>query len=148
MIVWPKVADALLVLLPTLTGWADVTVRDGPFLQPPTDPAYCTVGAVDDEVGGGTFEQEPGTVTGLLEESGTVRCEIAVGTGADDLPVVRAQAFALIDAVDFAVRADQTLSGALGPDGVVTVGGDVLPVQNTSGTAVRLVLAVSYFTRT
>lgn len=147
MIAWPKVVQALLVMLPTLPGWAGVTVRDGPFLAPPTDGEFCTVGAVDDESSAGNFQQDISDLDGAVDEAGTVRCDVAVSTGGDDLPAMRARAFALTDAVDLAVRADPTLGGVLGADGVVTVSGDVLPIQNASGTAVRLVLSVNYFLR-
>lgn len=147
MIGWPKVQQALLTLLPTLSAWSGVIVQDGPFLAPPTDGEYVTVGAVDDEDGAGTWQQEQDGLDGFVAETGTVRCEIAVSTGADDLPAVRARAFVLADALDAALRADNTLGGQFGVDTEVTVSGDVVPVQNSSGTAVRLVLAVNYFIR-
>ncbi len=146
---WPAVAASLVKLLPGLPGWSGVAVLDGPPTQTDRLESYCSVGYVRDEESAGDWAQAVGTVDGLLEETGTVRCDLVQQTAVPDLvPQLRGQVFALTDRLDAALRADSTLGGALGPDGTVALTGDVAPVQNTSGSAVRLVLTLNYFTRT
>ncbi len=147
MIVWPKIPPALLALLPTLPGWSRVEVFDGPPVTQGAPSAYCTVGYVLDEGSGGTFNQELGPVDGLREESGEVRCELVVSTGDVDIASVRSAAGDLVDALDAALRTDQSLGGLLSHGSSVVLGADFLPVQNTSGASVRVAMSVQYFTR-
>jgi hypothetical protein len=146
---WPAVAASLVRMLPGLPGWASVAVSDGPPTQTDRLESYCSVGYVRGEESAGDWAQAVGTVDGLLEETGTVRCDLVQQSAVPELaPQLRVQAFVLTDQLDAALRADPTLGGALRPDGTVALTGDVVPVQNTSGSAVRLVLTVNYFTRT
>jgi hypothetical protein len=52
----PLVIDATLALLPTLPGWSTVSVYDGPQVVGDTPREYVTVGFVEGEDFGGTFE--------------------------------------------------------------------------------------------
>ncbi len=148
MIVWPKVPPALLTLLPTLPGWSGVEVFDGPPVSQGAPSAYCTVGYVLDEGSGGTFNQELGTVDGLREESGEVRCELVVSTGDVDIASVRSAAGDLVDALDAALRADQSLGGVLIGTPTLVLAADFLPVQNAAGASLRVAFSVQYFTLT
>jgi hypothetical protein len=52
----PLVIDATIALLPTLPGWSGVVVLDGPQVTAAAPREYVTVGFVDGEDFGGTFE--------------------------------------------------------------------------------------------
>jgi hypothetical protein len=137
---WPLVVDRLVALLPTLPGWSQVTVYDGPPATADTPTSFITVGYVPGEDFAGTCEQSylPG---GLLSEIGSVRCELAVWSGDDALASHRAAAFALIDALGAVV------GGTLGvlPQGSSTsLSVDPQPVQNAAGSAQRAVVTVNY----
>lgn len=148
MIVWPKIPPAILALAPTITGWADVTVYNGEPVPRPSDGRYFIVGLVTDETSAGTFNQEPGTVDGLRDESGEVRCELAIGVGESDvLDVVLSDAYVLLNALDAALRADETLGGVLTGASFVTLAGDFVPIKS-NGTAVRVPLSIQYFAQT
>lgn len=146
MSAWAGVVERLLVLLPTLPGWAQVVVYDGPPVTGDAPPDYCTVGFVvgEDFAGGFELADTPG---GLVEETGTVRSEIVSVTGDVDLPGVRARAFVLADAWQAEVRRDPTLGGVLAGGGSSSLSVDVQPVQTTSGAAQRLSVTLSYLHR-
>lgn len=151
MIVWPQIPPVLVELLPTLPGWDEVKVFDGRPVMTSPPPVRCTVGYVEDESGsGGDFNQEVGDIDGLYEESGAVRCELVLTEGGSQVSALRLRAAALVDALDGALRADQTLGGVLDDDGAptVTLGADWLLTQNATGASVRVALSVSYFART
>lgn len=142
---WPVVLNRLLVLLPTLPGWSGVEVFDGPPTTGDAPKSFVTVGFVQGEDYGGNYDRTRGTAN-LLEENGAIRSEIVCWTGDVDLPTTRAQAFALADAWEAAVAADQTL-GVLPPSSTSSLTVDVAPVQTTSGAEQRLVVTLTYFTR-
>lgn len=140
---WPAVVDWHLATLPTLAGWDAAVVYDGPVTDGGFPPSFVTVGFVTDEEASGTAE--PGEQLGDLEvELGTVRSELVCQTGDDDMPGMRASAFALVDAVKAQIRRDPTLGGIVA---AASLAWDVLPVQNESGSAVRLALTLSYTAR-
>jgi hypothetical protein len=89
----PLVIDATIALLPTLPGWSGVVVLDGPQVTAAAPREYVTVGFVDGEDFGGTFEPIAG-LGDLLEETGSVRSEIVCWTGDVNFPAMRARAFA------------------------------------------------------
>ncbi len=144
---WPKVPPALLALLPTVPGWNAVETYDGPPVTASAPPAYCTVGFVLEEASAGDWEQSVGIVDGLVDETGAVRCELVLTTGDVDLSQVRSRAITLMDALSSALLADQTLGGVLAHGCTVTLSGDFLPVQNTSGATVRVAFSIAYSTR-
>ena len=142
---WPVVVNRLVALLPTLPGWSDVAVYDGPPVTADAPTTYVTVGFVPGEDFGGNYEQTRGDAN-LLEEVGTVRSEVVCLTGDVDLSTVRNRAFALVDAWEAAVSADHTL-GVLASSGTASLSVDVAPSQTTGGSEQRLVVTLSYFTR-
>lgn len=143
---WPLVAQRLVALLPTLPGWDQVAVFDGPPITGDDPPFYCTVGYVeDDQSGNYTTTQDPNGFQRI--EAGEVRSQLVCRTGEDDLAGMRTQAFALTDALDAAIRADRRL-GVLSPQGTSDLVVDVLSVQNEAGTAQALVIALHYTTVT
>lgn len=142
--VLPQVVARLLAKLPTLDGWAATVVYDGPPVTADSPPSFVTVGFVDGEDFGATFE--PGESLGdLWSETGTVRSEINCQTGDVDYPGMRAKAFALFSAWQAWVRSDSTL----GVDGVssAALSADLQPVQNGRGSAVRLAVSLNYTAR-
>jgi hypothetical protein len=136
----PLVIDATVALLPTLPGWSGVTVYDGPQITGDTPHNYATVGYVDGEDFGGTFEAIP-LLGDLLEEVGSLRSELVCWTGDVDFPAMRARAFALFNAWNAAVQDDVSLGGKVA---AASLSGEVVPVQNDKGSAVRLVVTLSY----
>jgi hypothetical protein len=144
---WPLVKRRLVALLPTLPGWATVTVYDGPPVTADAPTEFCTVGYVEGEDFGGSYEQTrngEGAWQGALQETGTVRCELALGSGDPaDLPALEVRAFALVDAWEAWVSADETL-GVLGKASTSSLAVDVQPVQNTGGAAQRLTVTLTY----
>ena len=127
--------------------WPAVEVFDGPPVTGSAPDAYVTVGYVLEEGSAGDFNQERGDVDGLVEETGAVRCELVAATGDVDLPAVMDRVATLLDQLDAAVRADQSLGGVLGACSAVTVAADFAPVQNTSGASVRVAMSVQYSAR-
>lgn len=145
-IVWPHVVQYLVDTLPTLPGWDQVYVSDGP-MNTRADPGdVALVGHVtDDTAGSFTLLHE---YDYLMTEDGVVRVELTCKTGADSLVLMRTRAFVLLDALDAHLRADQTLGGLL-TNGVSAwlSAGDVLSVVG-SGAAQNVVCTVSYHTET
>ena len=139
----PALLDRLVSWLPTLPGWSKVAVFDGPTLTRDALTDFVTVGFVDGEDFGGTFE--PGESLGdFWDESGTVRSEIVSQTGNDDIAGCRARVFALFNAWQAAQQADQTLGGVVASS---RLSADLQPVQNTGGSAVRLAVSLIYTAR-
>lgn len=144
---WPRVHARLVALLPTLPGWGGVQVFDGQPVTGDTPLDFATVGHVSDEPSAGTFSHERAGNGFQVEETGAVRCELVSWVGNTDLPSVRVRAFALIDALEVAIRTDQTL-GILPPASTSSLEVDVQPIQSTSGAQQRLAFSVRYFVRT
>lgn len=143
---WPLVAQRLVDLLPTLPGWDQVSVFDGPPITGDDPANYCTVGYVeDDQAGTYTTVQDPDGFQ--RQESGEVRSQLVCRTGEDNLSGMRALLFGLIDALDAAIRDDRRL-GVLSPQGTSDLVVDVLSVQNEAGTAQAVVIALQYYTVT
>lgn len=145
MTAWPSVKSRLVALLPTLPGWAGVSVYNGPVVTGDAPTSFATVGFVPGEDFGGSYEQERGAGDAPLEV-GTVRTEIVVSDGGTDLPAVESRAFALMDAWQAEVDRDPRL-GVLrqGSTSALTV--DVQPSQTTGGAVQRLTATLSYTAR-
>lgn len=144
---WPLVHARLVALLPTLSGWPS-EVYDGPPVTGDNPARYATVGYVFGEDGGGSFTTDTAGNGFQIVESGSVRGEIVATTGAADLVTVRAQAFAMADALEASIRADRTLGGVLSAQGTAVLRVDVLPTQTTQGATQRLPFTVDYTTVT
>lgn len=142
---WPVVKRRLVNLMPTLPGWSQVSVYDGPPVTGEVPTAYITVGYVVGEDFGGTYEQSRG-VGNLLEELGSVRCELVCSTGNVDLASVESTSFALVDALEQSIANDQTL-GVLHPSSTSSLAVDVQPAQTTAGATQRLTVTLNYFSR-
>lgn len=124
-----------------------MSIYDGPPVTGDAPEKYMTVGYVVGEDFAGSYEQtRNGDFQGLLEESGTVRSELVCLTGDVDLVSMRAQAFALVDALEAEVSRDETL-GVLSPATSSSLAVDVQPLQTTNGAEIRLVVTLSYLTR-
>lgn len=137
---WPAVVDWHLSRLPLLPDWDKVTVYDGQPTDSTFPPSFVTVGFVDGEDVAGSAE--PGEQLGDVEtENGSVRSELVCQAGDVDLSGRRTAAFALINALKAELRADPTLGGVVQS---ASLSWDVLPVQNTKGSAVRVALSLNY----
>jgi hypothetical protein len=143
---WPVVHARLVALLPTLAGWPQF-VYDGPPVTGDVPTSYATVGYVLNEVSAGSFSQTRSGDGFRVEETGGIRCELVTSTGDTDLATVRAQAFALMDVLEQAIRADQTL-GVMAPASTAALTVDVVPSQSTAGAVQRLPFTLDYFTVT
>jgi hypothetical protein len=145
MSAWPTVVARLVEHLPSLPGWADVAVFDGPKLQPDDPFSFVTVAFVEGEDFGGSFEQST-PESWPWEEAGTVRSELVVWSGDEGQSGIRARAFDLFGAWQDWVVDDHTL-GVLSPSSTASLAVDVQPVQNTAGAAQRLTVTLSYLAR-
>lgn len=144
--VWPALAARLVALTPTLPGWGAVDVYDGP---PVSDgygapQAWFTVGYVAEDDDSGSYAREESPVSGMVEESGAVRCELVAFSGDAVTADVRTQAFALADALGASIRSDQTLGGALPSGTALALDVSVRTAQTDAGVTFSLVLSVSY----
>jgi hypothetical protein len=140
---WPLVVGYLLTTLPTLPGWSDVSIFDTDPVTGEVPMTYAVVARTSEDTTSGNYVRliEP---SGLINESGTVRLHVVTRTGSVDPGQVRADGFALVDALEDAIAADQTLGGALGVPGVATLTVDVQSVANASGVAQSLIVSVNY----
>ncbi len=142
---WPLIVNRLVTWLPTLPGWGDVAVYDGHPVTADISADYLTVGYTTADDQGGVFTQTRNPDGSGMDESGDVRCHLACQSGDGDLATVRARAFALTDAFDAGLRADQTLGGLLSRNAEVLLSVDVLSVQNVQGAAQSLLFTVRYW---
>jgi hypothetical protein len=143
---WPSVVARLVELLPTLSGWESVAVFDGPPVTGDNPLQYATVGFVADDHAG-TYTTTLGPNGQQTVETGTVNSQLVCRTGDTDVPSMRSQAFALMDALDAEVSRDRRL-GVLSQEGTTDLAVDVLADQTGDGTAVSLAFTLTYFTVT
>lgn len=143
MTAWPLVVAALVDLLPTLPGWDDVEVYDGPPVTEDAPTAWVTVGFVDDEDAGSYNEELSPLGNVFTIESGEVRCSLNVVSGEVSLATVRASAFALVDELRESMREDPTL-GVLPAGSTTGLEVRVASAQNSQGSGQRLDLNVTY----
>lgn len=136
---WPLVQARLVALLPTLLP-ADVVVFDGPSAGAEKGAQrYVTIGATT-EGAGGSYTQPDSPTDTLREEQGEVICEFVDWSGDKNGPTKRGEVFGFANALEAAVRADQTL-GVLPTASTMTLSGDLVMTAN----AARLAVTVSYF---
>lgn len=145
---WPRVANRLLALLPTLPNWADVDVQAGAMFDTKA-VTYATVGHATD---GNTTTQ--GSYTKALalngyqyEERGSVACQLVSFDDGPDLTDIRGTIFAMLDDLEDAIRADRTLA-VLSPEGTTDLRVDVSSSQAIPGASMDVAFSVDYFTVT
>lgn len=136
---WPVLQARLVEILPALATGFDV--YDGPRSGKETgDKKYVLVG-VSSEGESGSYEATDSSADTLWDDAGAVVCEVVSWSG-DPAPAHRAAVFAVANAIEAAVRADQRL-------GVLPVGSTLRfsgrPVHYSNGFG--LVLTFSYFVR-
>lgn len=140
---WPVLQARLFALMPTLAG-SEWVVFDGPAGgQESGKQKYILVGASTDGEGG-NYDQPDDPVTTMRAETGSVTVEINSWTGDKAAPTRRAECFAIANALEALIRADQRL-GVLPPSSTTALSADI--VLPTKGTSARLVLSVNYTTR-
>lgn len=144
---WPQVYTGLLSLLPTLPELSEVAIFDGQPVSNDNPMVWITVGfRTDDGAGAYTVEHDPSG--GGWVETGTVLCHVASNAGDTDPSVARDAAFGYVAAWQKALESDQTLGGVLTVGSVITLGVQVLGVQNEQGSATGLLVTVNYRTVT
>ena len=152
---WPVVQQRLVALLPTLTGYADVVIYDGPPLSEAGAKKWVSVGWSSlGPLGGargngagdsGSYEDVDETVDALWAERGNVACEFVVWSGDETaLPAHRTACFDLVYQLQRKIRADQSLGIGLTTS---NLSAEVVSAQDSSGAAQRLVVSVNYFVR-
>jgi hypothetical protein len=150
MIWWPVVQQRLVALLPTLSGFTDWVVHDRAPVENVDARKYVIVGGIDPgageapQVSAGTFEFIDEPIDGLRAERGEVICEFACWGGDLALPTYQANAFAYVEALDSAIRDDQSLAIGLTTTDLSV---DVTHTQDSNGADQRLTVAVRYFGR-
>jgi hypothetical protein len=119
-------------------------VFDGPTLTRDATPDFVTVGFVDGEDFGGTFEpgESGSAICGTSPApSGRRSCPRPATTTS---PAAGPGCSQLFNAWQAAQQADQTLGGVVASSGLSA---DLQPVQNTGGSAVRLAVTLTYTAR-
>ena len=144
---WPAVVQAVVALLPTLPEWSGVAVYDGLAVTDASVAQYVTVGYQAGADTSGAFTQEFSDDGYFWQETGDVAMTLVCNTGSDDLPAVRGQAFALLNALQAHLQGDRWIGGVLSVDGWVSLTVDPAPIKNSAGTAMSLLVTLHYFTR-
>lgn len=144
---WPAVVNKLVAI------WtAAAQPGDGVFDGPPTGVdlvnRWVTVGHQEDsdQAASGTFQLSAEYDGQMWRETGSVHNEIIVISGDPGAATVRAAAFAFLDVLTSAVRADTTLGGVLGPGSTLDLVVEPIPVGDASTAEQRLLLSVNYST--
>lgn len=108
---WPVIYARLLVWLPALAAFQTepTPVYDGPPVSADQTLTFMTVGYAEGEDSAGSYSQERAGNGFQTTETGFIRCEVYAGNGDGSLTAARAAAFALVDAIQTALIADQTL---------------------------------------
>jgi hypothetical protein len=142
---WPVLKARLVELLPTLAGWP-TSVYDGPPVTGDNPTTYATVGYQFGQDEAGSFRHERHGNGFQVVETGDVRGELVCRSGDSTTQAVEVEAFGLLDALDAAIRADQTL-GVLPVASTTNLSVSVAPEANQSGAVVRLRFSLEYETR-
>lgn len=143
---WPTLAARLYTVIEALPAADGFVMHDGPPTSDRGSALWVSVGYSSRDAAGGDFDTDPGPVTGMREEAGTVLCEFVSWSGDTPFADHRTSTFALFDALDAAVRADQTL-GVLPPSSTVDLSATPVPSADSKGSTFRLIVAVKYFAR-
>lgn len=153
---WPAVKARLVELAPTLDGWSDFTVFDGPadtstlaVDEATMTAAWATIGfTTNDQSGECTFDQDADGYQQV--ERGTVHIELTVqcaDNDSADLAALEARLFAALSGLKAAVRADRRL-GVLSQEGFAAAVITTTPIRSTAGAAAVARVAVTYYTVT
>jgi hypothetical protein len=143
-VLWPVVKARLVAALPNVPGFSGVTVYPGPPTESPAK--YVTVGYVQEAEFGGAGSMPDSSIDTLREEDGSVVMEFVSWSG-DPLATHEAAVFALFDALDTWVRADQRL-GVLPAGSTATLAYQYVPVLGgDKGATARLIVTLTYFAR-
>lgn len=151
-VLWPQVVTYLNTNLPSL--WSGVAVSFGPPVGEAPQGDYATVGYTVEEPKAGDYKQQTSENGISTDETGYVFVEVTCQTGNDALPSdgsptalagCMSRLFGFVNSLDTHLRGDQTLGGLLSVNGTVDMSSNVAPYQNNAGTALGLVLTVSYF---
>lgn len=143
-VLWPAVYAWELAALPTLPGWSDVAVYDGPPVTGDDPEWYVTVGWVNDPEAGTWQRQRAPSGMEMLEE-GDIRSTLTCQTGDVDLASMRTKAFDLINEFAATVEVDRSLGGILPPQSEVSVAATVQSIQNPQGSAQSVTFALHYY---
>jgi len=140
---WPVLQQRLVALMPSLApGWV---VFDGPAGgRESGKQKYVLVGASTDG-DGGSYDQPRDTIDTMRGEEGTVIVELNSWSGDTTVNSTRrAECFAVANALEAAIRADERL-GVLPVTSTTALAGEITTPSN--GKSARLVLSVNYTTR-
>lgn len=148
---WPRIVARLVTYLPTLSGWSvtdGVTVFNGAAVDCATR-SFVTIGhwtdGIDTSRGSYAKTQHPDGYR--YAETGAVHCQIASSDGLIVLDAVGVATFALMDALEDAIRANRTL-GVLSAEGYFDLSVDVTSMQDVPGAGQTLPFTLTYFTVT
>lgn len=113
---FPNVVAAILTRLQAASSLSSVRIFDGAqidFSYPGDAVAIGHDGSFGDtEMQIGTIQNNPFAFTDLHEEQGSISCSLWSQDGTTDITARRNRAFALMSAVDTALRTDPTFGGA------------------------------------
>lgn len=145
---WPLLVSRLLVLLPTLDGWGQVSVFDGAAFDS-SRPVFCTVAHSDDGqvTTAGSFATAQSDDGFQYSETGNVACQLTFTDDRATVAALRAKVFGLLDPLDAAIRADRRL-GVLSADGYTQLDVNVTSTQLVEGAGLTLPFSINYFTVT
>jgi hypothetical protein len=147
----PDVIDALVALFAAAPGLAGVKVLDGPVVtgSPLKDVVFVGYDGDPDEDGGLAveFSQEWASIgQRARDETFTVTCAVLAWRGSTAVRPVRVRAFALLAAVEDALRAAPDL-GQPPPTIVAFASGSVHQAQRSEGMQCRIPFQVAVKTR-
>lgn len=143
---WPLVKAWLVDSFAALPSMSGGMVFGGVPVTKAAPTRFVTVGFVEDD-NAGTFEVQPDYDGSVNSEVGEVRSKIVVNTGGSGVTAEEA-AFSIVDEINAAIYADQTLGGLLSPEATAFCSVDVLAISNARGTATELVHVLRYTTTT
>jgi len=148
MIAWPLVKAWIAETAPTLPAFSGAHVLTGLPTTRSSAAKYLVVGAVMEEDNAGSYQRSPAYDGTVWTETGEVRSMIVAQSGQGDDSDNEAAAFAMIEALDEAAHADNTLGGVLSAETLIETSVDVLAISNLRGTATALVHVLRYTTTT
>jgi len=141
---WPVVAAELVAMLRADPALSGVDVLDGPPVGEPSGRDVISIGhALDDadDVAGSAAWAWHAT-GGQVDETSEIRCAVQSVSGSVDLAVPRARAFAILDVVQSALRADWT-AGIDGAWSIDVSAGTVRQAQTELGSGCRVEFTVT-----
>lgn len=146
----PDVIDALVALFDAAPGLDGVKVVDGPIVTNDPLPEAVFVGYDGNPEGdgeAGDFRQEWASIgQKAKDERFTITCAVVVWRGSTKVKPARDRAFALIAAVEDALRADPAL-GQPPPTIVAFASGSLVQSQRQSGCECRIPFQIAVQTR-